>query len=165
MTIHFKGFAAIAISWIAIFGIGCADHGPTLIDVLQSPGTDPVLSIEQLALHSSDGLLTRQDIQEAKSIRLVNEIQEVQSFSKTIVASINGRRWANHPVGRGEVVLRVKTRQGVWYVFCQIEQIDSRRYCILYVGVLGGTNRNHMKRYESDALPGWLEENGISPAS
>ena len=163
MTTLLKKIAALAISLFAIFGVGCADRKPTLIDVLQSPGAAQLLSIEQLALHSDDGLLIKQDLQQARSIRLVDQSEQVQSFYKAIVTSFEGRRWANHPVGCGEVVLRVKARQGEWYIFCQIEENPNRRYCILYVGVLGETNRNHLSRYESEALPVWLFENGMSP--
>lgn len=157
------GFAVLVVFWFVLGCQGCAKRGPTLVDSLRSSESGRVISVEQLSFKASDGLLSRNDLQNAKPIKIIGTTEQIEAFEEALRGATEGIRSANHPVFLGEVFLRVKTIDAIWYIFCDIHEIKNRRYCTFNAGTAGETNQNSMPTYQSDTLSVWLDNNKISP--
>lgn len=150
---------------LAILSVsGCSK--PTankLVDPLKTINGNRIVAIEQLDLTTRDGRPSAQAVQSAKVIKHVQLQMQVEAFAKALSAVSEGARFANHPVAIGDMVLRVETIDGTWFIFCRVMQTAAGKTCTLNIGQAGETNINRMKEYESDTLPAWFSEHQIEP--
>jgi len=144
-----------------LIGSGCAEHGKTLVDAVQATTGERIALVEKLDVSSDNGLLGAEDMRGAKVVRRVDRPASLATLGAIVANVVPGRRNVSHPVGLGECILRVKIARSVFYVFCELEETEKGRYGIIWMGSSGETNRNLMTRYESDAIPDWLDENGL----
>jgi len=136
---------------VILFGFGCskASEKITLVDYLKTMNGIQIAAIEQLDLTTRGGLLSSEALRTAKIIKRVQDQVHINTFVNAISTATEGHRFANHPVDIGEIVLRVETTNGSWFMFCHIMIADNTKTCSMNVGEDGETNINRMKVYES----------------
>lgn len=153
-----KLFVQSLLCMLALCDFGCSkSSGRTLIDVLKDTSGTSVVSIEHIALDTHNGLPSNDDVLNAKILRSIQIHSEIDAFKNALV-SAHAPGDYNHPIISDELVLRVKTTNGVWTIFCRIVTTDNTRTCSIISGNEGETNINRMTHYEASLLVNWIDE-------
>lgn len=153
-----------ALFLVSLCVLGCSEsRNNSLINRLRTQDVGRIISIDQLALSTRDGLPKPIAVQSARVIKSVQTQGGIESFCRALVTAKDGVRFANHPVVVGDITLRVDTTMGTWFLFIRVVIRNGVKSCTVKSGENGETNINRMKAYESDLLAIWLGENQIEP--
>lgn len=154
--------ASAFVCLIVFLTLGCSDRtSPSLMTSLKGESANRIVAIEQLDLTTSSGRPSREEVRSAKVIRRVEASTQIETFVKAIADARKGVTFANHPSAICEVVLRVETKDGTWFLFCWVMKVEGRKYCVLNLGEEGETSINRMMEYNSDVLVEWFKRNKI----
>jgi hypothetical protein len=158
------GNLILLATYVAMLAPGCGKaNQQTLVDAIQGADVGEVSAIEQLDVDARLGRPAKASVLSARVLKTVAAKSETSSCAGLMSHVDKERHLADHPISVGNIVFRVKLKEGFYIVYCELLELQGLQYCSLRVGAKNETNINNMENFQSRELVKWLSANEIKP--